>query len=99
MPRFAVGQRIETREPTIEVDPGMEPGRHRFQLEVIGESGGRSAPVVVIVEIRRATINPIAAPPESADRMAAPPNTPATPRRTTQPAAPKRKARPRKKEK
>jgi len=99
MPRFAVGERIETREPTIEVDPGMDPGRHRFQLEVIGESGARSEPVVVIVEIRRATIDPIAGPRVNAVRAPALPSRPASPRGTTRPAAPKRKARPAKKEK
>ena len=54
MPRFAVNQTIETREPTITVEPDLAPGRHRFQLEVLDQAGNRSRPAVAIIEVRRA---------------------------------------------
>jgi hypothetical protein len=98
MARFAVGQMVETREPIIEVDPGMEPGRHRFQLVVVNEANVRSAPATAIIEIKRGveeTRGPaplsrrVAAP---ATTRAAPPRKPAaTPRKTTKPGPKKKK--------
>jgi hypothetical protein len=64
MARFAVGQTVETREPTIAVDPGLEPGRHRFQLEVFNEAGMRSPLATAIVEVQR-TITPPGGPPDA----------------------------------
>jgi hypothetical protein len=53
MPRFALKQMIETREWTIAVDPGLRPGRHRFQLEVFDAAGNRSRPDIAIVQVQR----------------------------------------------
>lgn len=53
MARFAVGQSITTREPTIEVDAGLEPGDHRFSLVVVGANNRRSAADVVTVRVQR----------------------------------------------
>ena len=55
--QFALGDTIETRAPKFTVDPGLEPGRHCFQLEVINEAGIRSEPVRAIVEVQRASIS------------------------------------------
>jgi hypothetical protein len=54
MPTFKVGQTIETRAPTIVVDAGLPPGRHRFQLEVFDEAGNRSKPATAVIEVRPA---------------------------------------------
>jgi len=72
MARFDIGQMVETREPTIAIDPGLEPGRHRFRLEVINAANVRSAPATAIIEIQR---GPVARPPNLAQtplRAAAP---------------------------
>jgi hypothetical protein len=58
MVRFALNQTIETAEPTIAVDPGLPPGRHRFQLVVIDETGHRSQPAEAIVEVQREIVPP-----------------------------------------
>jgi hypothetical protein len=55
MSTFKLGQTIETRAPTIVVDPGLPPGRHRFQLEVFDEAGNRSKPAAAVIEVRPAT--------------------------------------------
>jgi hypothetical protein len=49
--RFTVGRPITTREPVIEVDPGLRPGTHRFQLEVETGDGRVSKPDVVAVTV------------------------------------------------
>jgi hypothetical protein len=54
MPTFKSGQTIETRAQTIVVDPGLPPGRHRFQLEVFDAAGNRSKPATAVIEIRPA---------------------------------------------
>ena len=51
MTSFAVGKPVVTRMPTIEVDAGLKPGNHRFQLEVVDNSGNRSRPVQASVLI------------------------------------------------
>ena len=56
MARLPINQTIETREPVIEVDAGLDPGAHRFQLVVFDAAGNRSAPDVATVQIRRGTI-------------------------------------------
>jgi hypothetical protein len=58
MARFVLNQTIETAEPTIAVDAGLPPGRHRFQLVVIDDAGRRSRPVEAIVEIQREIVPP-----------------------------------------
>jgi hypothetical protein len=53
MAQFAVGQSINTREPTIQVDAGLAVGDHRFSLVVVGASGRRSTADVVTVRVQR----------------------------------------------
>jgi hypothetical protein len=104
MARFAVGQTVETREPTIEVDPGMDPGRHRFQLVVVNEANVRSAPATAIVEIKRGVEEPRGPTPlptrvvaePAISRAVAPRMRTATPRKTTAPGK-TTKPRPKKK--
>jgi hypothetical protein len=48
---FSIGKPITTREPFIEVDPGLKPGTHRFQLEVETTDGRLSPPDVVAVTV------------------------------------------------
>jgi hypothetical protein len=52
MPTFKAGQTIATQAPTIVVDPGLPPGRHRFQLEVFDAAGNRSKPATTVVEVQ-----------------------------------------------
>ena len=58
MARFAVGRPITTREPVIEVDPGLGPGPHRFQLEVETGDGRVSKPDVVTVTVVEGITDP-----------------------------------------
>jgi hypothetical protein len=53
VPSFQPNQTIATSEPTISVDAGLAPGRHRFQLEVFDSAGRRSTPDVVTIEVAR----------------------------------------------
>ncbi len=53
MPRFEPNRPIETQEPFITVDPGLQPGTYRFQLVVEDASGNRS-----LVDERIVTITP-----------------------------------------
>ena len=59
MARFSIGRPIATREPFIEVDPGLSPGTHRFQLEVQTDDGRISPPDVVAVVIVDRITDPI----------------------------------------
>jgi hypothetical protein len=49
--RFVPNQPIETKTPTVLVDPGLAIGSHRFRLEVENAAGVRSAPVDAVVTI------------------------------------------------
>lgn len=55
MPEFKPNAPVETREPKVEVsmtgDGVLRPGRYRFQLVVVDDSGNQSAPDVVDVLI------------------------------------------------
>lgn len=51
MARFTVGKPIVTKDPSIEVDPGLKPGTHRFQLEVVTGDGRVSKPDVTTVTV------------------------------------------------
>lgn len=60
MPSFAVGQPITTREPFVQVDAGLDPGTHRFQLEVVTADGRRSRPDVrEVTVVRRIITDPV----------------------------------------
>ena len=58
MARFTVNTPVESADPAVSVDHDpaapLVPGRHRFRLEVVDDSGNRSLPdeVVVIVADR-----------------------------------------------
>jgi hypothetical protein len=58
MARFEIGVPVETAEASVEVDAGLELGRHRFRLQVVAADGRASAPVEVVVEIVRGTVTP-----------------------------------------
>ena len=47
MPEFATNVPIETAEPRIEVTNALKPGRHRFRLVVVDDSGNESQPDLV----------------------------------------------------
>ena len=51
-------QPFATREPAIQIDAGLPPGAHRFQLEVIDDGGLRSRPDAVTVVVQRRVIRP-----------------------------------------
>ena len=40
-----------TPEPKIVIDAGLRPGTYRFQLVVVGQSGQKSRPIEVSVDI------------------------------------------------
>ncbi|MCA1568395.1 MAG: PASTA domain-containing protein [Acidobacteria bacterium] len=54
MPVFNANVPITTDAPTIEVE-ALPPGRHRFQLVVVDDSGNRSQPDAVVVTVVAAT--------------------------------------------
>ena len=56
MARFAVGVPITTREPFIQVDAGLKPGGHRFQLEVVTADGRVSKPDAATVMVTGTSI-------------------------------------------
>ena len=47
-----------SRGPKIAIDAGLAPGAHRFQLEVLDDSGLRSRPDAVTVVVRSRVIRP-----------------------------------------
>ncbi|MGB3294645.1 MAG: hypothetical protein WBB01_16805 [Phormidesmis sp.] len=53
MATFELRRPIETREPRIDVDPGLLPGTYRFALTVIDEAGNESRQDVQLVQIRQ----------------------------------------------
>lgn len=62
--RFEPNRSVETRRPTVVVDAGLPPGRHRFRLEVVDARGRKSQPseVVVTVVRRQSPARPDSAP-------------------------------------
>jgi hypothetical protein len=48
---FRPGRPVVTETPIVVVDPGLPPGRHRFQLKVVGEGGRRSKPAHLVVTV------------------------------------------------
>jgi len=48
---FKPREPVETREPTVRVDPGLRPGVYRFQLVVVNELGRASTPDVITVVV------------------------------------------------
>lgn len=56
MATFVIGTPIDTTDASIEVtvDPArpLAPGRHRFQLVVVDDSGNQSAPAAIDVIVR-----------------------------------------------
>ena len=52
MRRFTVGKAVVTTTPTVVVDGGLPVGLHRFQLEVLTDTGQRSLPAVATVQVR-----------------------------------------------
>ena len=64
MVQFDLRKPIQTRSPTIEVDPGLSPGSYRFSLVVTDETGNESEPdfqtvVIQQLPVRMPVINPI----------------------------------------
>ena len=82
MAKFAIGKPVTTTEPRIDVDAGLAAGRHRFQLEVVGASGRKSAADAAIVVVQ----------------AAAPPNAIVPPLRSIAPSTPTGRNARRKKE-
>jgi hypothetical protein len=55
MAEFVPDRELTTREPRIDVDPGLKPGKYLFRLVVVNDRGEESAPderVVTIVDRR-----------------------------------------------
>jgi hypothetical protein len=62
MATFIPGQTVKTAEPTVEVtvspNSPLPPGRHRFQLVVVDDSGNQSEPAiaeVIVVDNQKPT--------------------------------------------
>ncbi len=54
MAKLAIGQPLVTKESAVVVDAGMPAGVHRFQLEVLTDTGQRSPPAAALVQVRAA---------------------------------------------
>jgi hypothetical protein len=53
MAEFKLREPIETQEPVITVDPGLEPGRHRFTLTVVDDDGNQDTAEATVRIVRR----------------------------------------------
>lgn len=51
MADFTTEQKFDTKEPVLEVDPGLDVGTYRFQLVVVNKSGKLSEPAEIEVTI------------------------------------------------
>ena len=57
------GQAVTSRLPTLDIDAGLAPGAHRFQLEVVDTAGNRSrADVATVTVQRRIVVDPVRPP-------------------------------------
>jgi hypothetical protein len=79
MTQLFVGTPVVTEAPSIVVDAGLSVGQHRFQLEVVIDSGQKSQPVTAVVQVQSSTApigaapaNPSASAPKTAPTPAAP---------------------------
>lgn len=58
MADFTRRRRFSTRRPTLMVDPTLSVGRHVFELVVVDDSGKRSQPVRLRVEVLPPRVTP-----------------------------------------
>lgn len=76
MPVLALNQPFESPRPNVVVENALAPGRHRFALTVIDDSGQESATDQVVIEVRRVIVEPVlppVAPPPVIVQPVAPP--------------------------
>ncbi|MBL8702373.1 MAG: hypothetical protein JNK67_28570 [Alphaproteobacteria bacterium] len=66
MAALVKGQAWPGSRPLLEVVGTLRPGRHRFSLVVVDSSGRRSAPDIVIVDVRPAVPADLSASPTPA---------------------------------
>lgn len=52
MAAFRPNQPVTTLEPRVAVDAGLAAGQHTFELVVTDDSGNRSLPARVVVDVR-----------------------------------------------
>jgi len=57
MTAFAPGQTVTSAKPTVQVDAILAPGTYRFQLVVVDDRNGVSAPANLLVRIK--TLEPL----------------------------------------
>ena len=81
MPVLALNQPFDSPRPNVVVENGLAPGRHRFALTVVDDSGLESAADQWVIEVRRVIVDPVLPP-------VAPPPPIRAPRRDTEPPAP-----------
>ncbi len=62
MPVLALNQPFESPRPNVVVENALAPGRHRFALTVIDDSGQESATDQVVIEVRRVIVEPVRPP-------------------------------------
>lgn len=62
MAKFVVGQPLATKESAVVVDAGLPAGRHRFQLEVLTDTGQKSPPAVAVVAVQASTVLAVVSP-------------------------------------
>jgi len=58
MAKFVLGQPVVTAVPNAVVDAGLPVGQHLFQLEVLTDSGQKSAPDIAVVQVE-ASVAPL----------------------------------------
>lgn len=52
MAKFVPGRPVETSRPKVTIDRGLRPGKHSFELVVVGRLGWRSKPQTLTVIVR-----------------------------------------------
>jgi len=58
MPVLAQNQPFDSARPNVVIDNALAVGHHRFALTVVDDSGLESAADVLVVEVRRAIVDP-----------------------------------------
>lgn len=62
MPAIRPGQTIRQDDPILKFTGRLEPGRHRFQLVVVDDSGNVSGPADLFVVVKPKEAQPITRP-------------------------------------
>lgn len=59
MVQLAVGKTLQSKEPTLAIDAGLDPGLHGFRLVAVRADGTSSPPVEVTVTVAKRLVLPV----------------------------------------